>query len=365
MTTKDHLLRLFTPGPTPMPEKVCQAAGSPIIHHRSAAFRQWMHNVTDKLKSLFQTQHDVLILTGSSTGGMEAAVVNTCSPGDRVLSASVGRFGDRWADIAEAFGADVTRLRFADGQAADPAAIEKALYEGATFRALLFTHNETSTGVTNDMAAVGAVVRSLPVERRPLFLVDAVSSLGALEMQTDAWGCDVVVSGSQKALMSPPGVAMVAVGPRGWEALERAQMPRFYWDFSAARQRSKEGVTPFTTAISVVYALNAALDLIAEEGLSNVLARHRRLGRHTRAGIKQLGLELFPDEAVASDTVTAVCVPPGVDAAALLARMRDEFGILLAGGQGPLKGHIFRIGHMGHIFEADVDMLLAALAKVL
>ena len=365
MDINKPLPRLFTPGPTPLPESVRQAAARPMIHHRSAAFRDLMRDVTEKLKALFQTEHDVLILTASSTGGMEAAIVNTLSPGDRVLAASVGLFGDRWADIAEAFGVDVTRLRFPDGQAADPAAIERALAEGEPFKALLLTHNETSTGVTNDLAAVGGVVQAMPVERRPLLLVDAVSSLGALELRTDAWGCDVVVSGSQKALMSPPGVAVVSVGPRAWEAVEQARMPRFYWDFRAARQRAGEGATPFTPAISVLYALHAALQLVADEGLPNVLARHRRLGQRMRQGIKRLGLELFPDKAIASDTVTAVRVPANVDAAALLARLRGEFGIVLAGGLGPLKGRIFRIGHMGHVSEADVDAVLAALGQVL
>ncbi len=364
MTHKKPLL-LLTPGPTPLPEGVCRASGRPIVHHRGAACRELMRDVTGKLKALCHTDHDVLILTGSSTGGMEAAVVNTLSPGDRVLAASVGRFGDRWADIATAFGAHVTRLRFPDGQAANPTAIEKALTEGSPFKALLLTHNETSTGVTNDLAAVGAVVQAMPAERRPLLLVDAVSSLGALELRTDEWGCDVVVSGTQKALMSPPGVAVVAVGPRAWQATESARMPCFYWDFRVARRSAEDHMTPFTPAISVLYALHAALQLVFEEGLPNVFARHRRLGQHTRAGIKQLGLELFPDESVASDTVTAVRVPPGVDAAALLARLRDEFGIRLAGGQGPLKGRIFRIGHMGHISQADIDAALAALAKVL
>ncbi len=365
MDINEPLPRLFTPGPTPLPESVRQAAARPMIHHRSAAFCDLMRDVTEKLKTLFQTEHDVLILTASSTGGMEAAIVNTLSPGDRVLAASVGRFGDRWADIAEAIGVDVIRLRFPDGQAADPSAIERALAEGEPFKALLLTHNETSTGVTNDLAAVGGVVQAMPVERRPLLLVDAVSSLGALELRTDAWGCDVVVSGSQKALMSPPGVAVVSVGPGAWEAVEQARMPRFYWDFRAARQRAGEGATPFTPAISVLYALYAALQLVADEGLPNVLARHRRLGQRMRQGIKRLGLELFPDKAIASDTVTAVRVPANVDAAALLARLRGEFGIVLAGGLGPLKGRIFRIGHMGHVSEADVDAVLAALGQVL
>jgi len=204
---------LLTPGPTPMPEAVRQATGQPMVHHRSDAFCDLLRDVTAELKTVFQTEHDVLILTGSSTGAMEAAVVNTLSPGDRVLAASAGRFGERWADIAQAFGTDVTRLRFPDGQAADPAAIQEALSEGRPFQALLITHNQTSTGVTNDLAAVGAAVGAMPAERRPLLLVDAVSSLGALELRTDDWGCDVVVSGSQKALMSPPGVATVAVGP--------------------------------------------------------------------------------------------------------------------------------------------------------
>lgn len=239
MIPKDHLPQLFTPGPTPMPEKVRLAAGAPVMHHRSAAFREWMQAVTNKLRGLFQTEHDVLILTGSSTGGLEAAVVNTCSPGDRVLSASAGRFGDRWADIAEAFGADVTRLRSPDGQVANPATIEEALAESEPYRASLLTHNETSTGVVHNVAAVGAIIQALPAQRRPLLLVDTVSSLGALEFRADAWGCDVVVSGSQKALLSPPGVAMVAVGPSAWAAAERARMPRFYWDFAAARKQAK------------------------------------------------------------------------------------------------------------------------------
>lgn len=356
---------LLTPGPTPLPESVRQASGHPMIHHRSTAFRELLHDVTEKLETVFQTEHDVLILTASSTGGLEAAVVNTLSPGDRVLAASAGRFGDRWADMAAAFGADVTRLRFPDGQATDPAAIGEALADGSPFRALLLTHNETSTGVTNDLAAVGAVLEAMPVERRPLLLVDAVSSLAALELRTDAWGCDVVVSGSQKALMSPPGVAVVSIGPRGWEAAERARLPRFYWDFRTARQRVQEGATPFTPAVSVLRALHTALQLIITEGLPNVFARHRRLGQYTRRGIKRLGLELLAHEAVASDTVTAVRVPQGVDATALLARLRDEFGVMLAGGQGPLKGHIFRIGHMGHVSEADLDVALEALARAL
>ncbi|UCC65643.1 MAG: alanine--glyoxylate aminotransferase family protein [Anaerolineae bacterium] len=356
---------LLTPGPTPMPEAVRQATGQPMVHHRSDAFRDLLRDMIAKLKTVFQTEHDVLVLTGSSTGAMEAAIVNTLSPGERVLAASAGRFGERWADSAQAFGTDVTRLRFPDGQAADPAAIQEALSEGGPFQALLLTHNETSTGVTNDLGAVGAVVGAMPAERRPLLLVDAVSSLGALELRTDAWGCDVVVSGSQKALMSPPGVSVVAVGPRAWTAAGRARLPRFYWDFRAARQRAEDGATPFTPAVSVLYALHAALALIIAEGLPNVFARHRRLGQRTRQGIKRLGLALFADEAVASDTVTAVRVPPGVDAAALLTRLRAVFGVAMAGGHGPLKGHILRIGHMGCISETDVNVVLAALAQVL
>ncbi len=357
--------RLLTPGPTPLPESVQHAAGQPMIHHRGTAYRELLHAVTEGLKAVFQTEHEVLVLTSSGTGGLEAALVNTVSPGERLLAASAGSFGDRWADIAKAFGAEVDCLRFADGQAVDLNAIKKALAEGAPYKALLFTHNETSTGVMNDLAALGGIIQGLPPERRPLLMVDAISSLGALELRADDWGCDIVVTASQKALMSPPGVAAVSVSPRAWEAAAQARMPRYYWDFRAARQRAKEGISPFTPAVTTLYGLRVALDLILEEGLYNVFARHRRLALRTRKGIQRLSLHLFPNEAVASDTVTAVRMPPVMNVDTLLTRLRDDFGIILTGVQGPLKGRIFRIGHMGCVSEADVDAVLEALAHVL
>ncbi len=355
-------MNLRVPGPTPVPPAALAAAGRQMINHRGPEFAQLLGDVTAKLQTFFRTRNDLLILTGSGTGALEAAVVNLLSPGDRVLSVCIGAFGERFAQIARAFGADVQVLAFPWGEPADPAAVAAALRADPAVKAVLLTHNETSTGVTNDLAALARVVR----QTEALLVVDAISSVGAIDLEADEWGCDVVIGTSQKAWMAPPGVSMLSVSERAWRAHAAARLPRFYWDFTAAKKQAERGMTPWTPAISVLYALAEALALIAAEGLPRVIARHRRVGARMREHVRALGLSLLPaDDAYASDTTTAIRVPTGVEAAQLLRLLREEHGVVLAGGQGCLAGKIFRVGHLGWVQEADVDAVAAALAAVL
>jgi len=355
---------LRIPGPTPLPEPVLRALSQPMISHRSAEFKQLFKGLLADLKHIFQTESDVLLLAASGTGGMEAAVVNTVRPGDPVLAVSIGYFGERFADIAETCGARVARLTFPWGQAADPEAVRAQLEAQPDTRAVLVTHNETSTGVTNDLEAIAAAVRSLE-DGAPLLIVDAVSSIGALDLPTDAWGCDIVTTCSQKALMAPPGIALLSVSPRAWRVIEQTPRRSYYFDLQALRKRAAEGETPATPPVSDMFALRAGVDLILQEGLHNAFARHHRIGDYTRRGILDLGLGLLAEPRFASDTVTAITFPPGVDADAVRGRLRNEFGVVLGGGQGPFKGRIARIGHMGYVSEADIDGVLNALRAVL
>jgi aspartate aminotransferase-like enzyme len=332
-----------------------------MIDHRGEEFVSLHRRLVPRLQALFRTRHDVLLLTASGTGALEGAIVNTLSPGDRVLAVSVGAFGDRFAEIARAHGAAVTVLAFEPGSPADPSSVARALDADPSIRAVLLTHNETSTGVTNDVRSIAEVVRA----RGPLLLLDSVSGVGALPLETDAWGVDLVATASQKAWMAPPGLAMVAVAPSAWEANGRARMPRFYFDFGRARDFAAKGQTPWTPAVSVLFALEAALDRIEREGLEALLERHRRLGRRTREGMKALGLRLLAEGPHASDSVTAVRAPEGIDVAELRRRLRTDHGVVLAGGQGSLKGKVFRIAHLGFVSDAEIDEVLQALRSVL
>lgn len=355
------MTQLRIPGPTPCPPEVLQAMGWPMINHRGPEYKKMIFEVTDKIKQVFQTKNDLLLLTGSGTGGLEAAVVNTLSPGDKVLSVSIGAFGDRWANITKAFGGDVVNLNVEWGQAADPEAIRKALQANPDIKAVLVTHNETSTGVTNDLGAISKVVK----DAGKLLLVDAISSLASIDLPVDDWDCDVVVTGSQKGWMVPPGLAMVSVSQAAWEAYEKARMPRFYWDFSKAKSFLEKGQNPWTPAVSVVYGLSVSLDMMLNEGLKNIFTRHARIGQMTRDGIKALGLSIFADEAHASDTVTAVTIPEGLDGKKLREMMQSEYGIVLAGGQQHLDGKIFRIGHLGLVHDDEIKELISSLKAVL
>ncbi len=355
-------MNLRIPGPTPCPEDVLQAGAQQMIDHRGPEFKDMIARIHSGLQTAFQTKNQIAILTSSGTGAMEAAVINTLSAGDRVLSISIGVFGDRFAQIAEAYGVDVVKLPVEYGDAADPAEIGKLLAADASIKAVLITHNETSTGITNDLAAIAKVVR----EYDRLTLVDAISSVGCIPVQMDAWDLDVVVTGSQKGFMVPPGLAFAAVGPRALEAAKTATLPRFYFEFSRAFTLQAQGQTPWTPAVSVMFSLDLALQKMMTDGMGAVYEKHARIANDVRNGMKKLGLELFPnDEKYASDTVTAVKVPEGVELSSLRGKLRNDREVVVAGGQGSLSGKIFRVGHMGHITDEDVDDVMASLKAVL
>ncbi len=356
-------VNLRIPGPTPCPDDVLQAMSRQMINHRGPEFAEIIGRITTGLQTLFETKNDVLTLTSAGTGAIEAAVVNTLSPGDRALVVSIGVFGDRFADVAQTYGVQVEKLSFEQGTAADPAQISEALKKDGSFKAVMVTHNETSTGVTNDLGAIAKAIRSV----RPdiLILVDAISSLGSLPLPIDEWDLDVVFTGSQKGWMVPPGMAMVSVSKRGWDAVAKATIPRYYFDYTKAKSYLEKGQTPWTPAVSVYFAMDVAMKSLLAEGLQNIHARHARLGQFTRDGVKSLGLKLLADERVASNTVTAVMVPEGVDGGALNKMMRTEYNTVLAGGQGPLTGKIFRIGHLGLVSQEDLQACLDALKQAL
>jgi aspartate aminotransferase-like enzyme len=332
-----------------------------MINHRGPEFAGLIAELTAGLQRCLRTEADVLTLTGSGTGGLEAAVVNTLSPGDPVLAVTIGWFGDRIADIATAFGADVERLAFPAGRAADPDALRARLRARPSTKAVLITHNESSTGVTNPLAELAAAVR----ESGALLIVDVVSSAAAIDLRIDEWGVDVSISASQKAWAAPPGLTMLSMSERAWAAYRAARMPRYYWDLGQARAWLEKGQTLATPAVSVFFALREALRLLEREGIDRAIARHRRVGERARAGAQALGLELFAEPGVASNTVTAIRAPAGVDGNAVVAMLRDEYGVELAGGQGPFAGQIFRIGHLGWVEERDVDEVLEALRQAL
>ena len=354
-------MQLRIPGPTPCPPQALEAMGRQMMNHRGEEFGRIVESVTAKLKLTFQTKGDVFVLTSSGTGGLETAVVNTLSPGDEVLSISNGAFGERFADIAEKYGATVVRLSFEWGKPIDIRGVEKALKAHPDVKAVLATHNETSTGMTNDIGEVSAAVKKFD----KLLLVDAISSMGCIDLPTDSWNCDLVVTASQKGWIVPPGLAMVSVSQRAWQAYARAKMPRYYWDLGEARDFLQKRQTPWTPAISIFYALNVTLDLMLNEGLANIFARHTRVGEAAREGVKSLGLSLFADERYASNTVTAVNVPDRIDAQKLTRMLREDHDVIIAGGQEKLSGKIFRIGHLGLVHENDIKSVLDALRKTL
>ncbi|MDR7511263.1 MAG: alanine--glyoxylate aminotransferase family protein [Armatimonadota bacterium] len=354
---------LLLPGPTPLPDEVLAAGARQMINHRGPEFGRILAEMLDAARRVFMTRHPVLPFTASGTGGLEAAIANLCSPGDTVVAVCSGWFGDRFADIAEAFGAQVLRVAVPWGEAVDPEAVREALRVAPGARAVLVTHSETSTGVRNDVAAIAAIVRQTPA----LLVVDAVSSLGAIELRADEWGVDVVVTGSQKALMAPPGLTLVSVSERAWAASETARLPRYYWSFARMRKDLKDGeaFTPFTPAIGVIYALHAGLRRLEAEGIARVFARHRRVARAVRAGVRALGLRPVARDEDASEALTAVWMPDGLDAKALLDRLRVEHGVVMAGGQGPMAGRVFRFGHLGYVSDEAVLAGLGALEAVL
>ncbi|HET7031259.1 MAG TPA: alanine--glyoxylate aminotransferase family protein [Candidatus Limnocylindrales bacterium] len=347
---------LRIPGPTALPPSVREAGGRQMINHRGPEFAAMLGRILDGMKPFFGTASDVAMLSCAGSGGLEAAVVNTLSPGDAVLGVSIGSFGDRFAKIAGIYGANVTKLEAEWGYAAAPDEVRERLRAMPDVKAVLLTHNETSTGVMNPIGELAAAIRA----ERPdaLILVDSVSGLGAVPFQMDDWGVDVVITGSQKAWMAAPGLAMIAASERAWSAMETARMPRFYLDLRSHRESAALGQTPFTPAIAVVYQVDEGLRLMHEEGKDNVFARHEACAAASRAGLAALGFELLADAAVASKTVTAVHLPEGHDWKPFNAAIKGH-GLVLAGGQGKLTGKIFRLGHLGSV---TVDEILGAIA---
>jgi aspartate aminotransferase-like enzyme len=354
-------MNLRIPGPTPLPPEVRDALRQQMINHRGREFGRLLAEVTDQLKHFFQTQNDLLILTGSGTGAMEAAIVNTLSPGERALVVSIGNFGDRFAAIARAFGVDVVKLDFPAGRAADPDAVAKALDADPAITTLLVTHNETSTGVTNDLRALAQAAK----EREKLLIVDAISSVGSVDLKTDDWGCDIVLSCSQKGWMVPPGLAFASVGPLAWARHATATLPRAYWDFSEAKRYLERGETPWTPAVSVFYALQVSLQMMRAEGREQIFARHAHVAAHCRERVTRLGLKPFADPTYASNTVTAFYTPEGVDSRSVATELEDEYGVTVALGQGAWTNSSLRIGHLGWVTEADIDATVDAMEKVL
>jgi serine---pyruvate transaminase len=352
---------LMTPGPTPVPPQVLAAMALPIVHHRSPDFRPTYRQVLDRLKEVYRTRGEVLLYTASGTAGLESVVANLTSPGDRVVAISAGYFGERWADIARAYGCDVEHIAYEWGETPSAADLRARLSELGGASVVLVTQSETSTGVVCDVQAFAAAAK----EAGALVAVDAISSLGAVPCETDEWGLDSVVSGSQKALMSPPGLMAVSVSDAAWNAREGATAPRFYLDWERTRVAQESLDAAFTPAVSIVVGLNVALGLILERGLEAAFDEHVRLGRACREGVKAMGLELFSPDDDSSAVVTTVRVPDSIDGSQLLLDLRDRFGITLAPGQGPLKGKVFRVGHLGYYDVFDITTALAGIELAL
>ena len=350
----------MAPGPTHVPPAALAAGAEPIIHHRGPDFRELMLRTIGRLQQVCRTENDVLLFTASGSGAFESALVNLLSPGERVLVVTAGEFGDRWCATGKAFGADVVELRYSWGETPQPDDLRARLEETGA-EVVVLVHSETSTGVVADLQALGRVVR----EAGALAIVDAVSSLGAAPLETDAWGLDVVVAGSQKALMTPPGLSLTTVSDAAWERSRRSTMPRYYFDWERMRAALEGGSTPFTPAVTLVASLDVSLGLLLEEGLETAFARHAALGRACREGAKAMGLELYSPDEERSAIVTAILTPGGVDAKALVLELRDRFGITVAGGHRELGSRMFRIGHIGYYDVLDITTALTAVEALL
>jgi aspartate aminotransferase-like enzyme len=362
---EEHVLKkpeiLMTPGPTPVPPEVLLAQGSPIVYHRGPGFGDVLREVTQGLQEIYETSNDVLTFTSSGSGGMESAVVNCFSPGDRVLVVSVGNFGYRFEKICEAYGLVVDLLDVEWGKTAKAEDVKAALKP--EHKGVLIQHSETSTGVVNDIEAIAAVVKDHPA----LFVVDSISGVGGAPLKVDAWGIDVAIGGSQKALMGSPGIAFVAVSKKAWEAYERSTCPKFYWDWMPVKKsfERSDPETPYTPAVHLYMGLAAAIRMLREEGIENAFARHALLSKAVKAGVKALGLDLFGEDPERAVCVTAVRCPDGIDGDVLTKLIRAKYGIIFAPGQDRLKGKIFRIGHIGYLERSEILQALAVLELAL
>ncbi len=348
MAFKEYLM---IPGPTPLPEEIMAAMARQMVGHRGPVFSKIFKEVEEGVKWAHQTKNDVLFVTGSGTAGMEASIANMLSQGDKVIVANIGNFGDRFVKICKAYSLNVVDLKFERGKPADPKEVDKALSENKDTKALLFQQNETSTATINDVEALAKVAQKHNV----LTIVDAISGLLTIPLPSDEWDLDVVISGSQKAFMVPPGLAMVSVSPRAWKAYESSKLPKHYFDFGALKKFAEKGQTYTTPPETLFFAMEAGLKILRKEGFENILARHEKNMRAVRAATRACGMKLFvEDEKYASRAVTAIFPPSGIDAEKIRSEMRARFGVELAPGQGDLKGKLFRIGHLGYVDKLDI-----------
>jgi aspartate aminotransferase-like enzyme len=354
---------LMTPGPTPVPAEVLLAQARPMIHHRTPDFSAILMEAVEGLKYVFETtKSDALIMSCSGTGVMESAFANCFCAGDTVVVARNGKFGDRMTQLAKAYGLNVVDLSYEWTETVDPADIATALEENPGVRGVVVVQSETSSGVLNDVKAIGAIVAEHP---ECVFIVDSITGIGAVECKTDEWGLDVVMTGSQKGLMLPPGLAALTVSPKAWRAYERSTLPKFYFDWARYKKNLEKETTPFTPPVSLIIGLVEALRMIREEGLENTIARHSRLAEATRKGCEALGMKLFAPADGRGSAVTPVWVPEGVDGKAIVKVMKDTYGVTIAGGQDDYAGRIFRVGHLGYFGEFDIITTLAALEMTL
>lgn len=353
-------LYLMTPGPTPVPEAVMLEMAKPIIHHRTTQFQEIIKQVEEDLKYVFQTKNDVLIFASSGTGAMEAAAANLLSAGDTAIVVRGGKFGERWTEICKAYSIKPVDIDIEWGKAPSPKIIEDALKKEPNAKAVFITLCETSTGADIDAKSIAALV----AKTKAVLVVDAISGLGACQLKTDEWGVDVVVTGSQKGLMIPPGLSFVSVSPKAWELVKQSKSPRYYFDFIAYKKALDKTDTPYTPAITLMIGLAKALKMIKEETIESVITRHEKLAKATRAAIVAMGLELFAPTAP-SNAVTPVKAPAGIDGEQIVKTLKSKYGIWVAGGQAELKGKVFRIAHLGYMTDTDILMTIAALEMAL
>lgn len=346
---------LLTPGPTPVPPRVAAKSAEPILHHRTKEFQNIFASAQEGMKYVMRTKNDVLMISGSGTAAMDAAVTNTLSPGDRVLIGAIGSFGERWVKICEAYGLNATIIREEWGKPLSPSKIEEALKKDTAIKAVLVQHTDTSTGTVNDLKTLGQIVSKTSA----ILIVDSVSGLAGEELHMDDWKLDVVVSGSQKGLMTAPGLAMASLSDKAWKHNEVAKIGRFYMDFKTIRKSIKDNETPWTPPVSLFQSLNEALKMIKEETIEKVWERHRKLSKMAQAGITAMGFPLF--SSAPCTVLTAATLPAGFDGNALIRKMLDDQGVSIAGGQDHLKGKIFRLAHMGYMDSFDVIVGLTAL----
>ena len=352
---------LLAPGPTPVPSEALLAMAMPIIHHRSPDFIPVLDAAKNGLKWLYQTKNDVLILCSTGTGGMVGAVNNFFSPGDKVITVNGGKFGERWTKICKAYGLQAEEIVVEWGYAIKPETIETKLKNDPSIKGVFVQASETSTGVYHDIEALAKVVKKY---ENTILIVDAISAIVAHDLRMDEWGIDVMIGGSQKGVMLPPGLAFVGISEKAWKFSEKSKCPRFYFNFKKERENLAKNQTNFTSPVTLIIGLNESIKLLRKEGLENVFKRHKRLANATRAGVKALGLELYPKESP-SNSVTAVCAPAGIDGQAIYKNLREKYGITAAGGQDHVKGKIFRIAHLGYADTFDVIIAIAGLEMVL